>query len=111
MYQPGFQLTECPGPPVLLVKSVPLLWWKTLELQHEARMWGSRMAVEQEQELAGVSGCLHFMLTGCAAFNEITLTLTVPTELAAAVCLHVAAQVPSFRYCLDPRSISPSEQV
>lgn len=73
-------------------------------------MWDSRMAAEQDQELPGTSGYLHFMFTGCAAFNGTTLTLTVPTELPAAVCLCVAAQVPSFRHSLDPRSLPASEQ-
>lgn len=38
VYQPGFQLSECPGLPVLLVRAVPLLWCKALELQHDWRM-------------------------------------------------------------------------
>lgn len=73
-------------------------------------MWDSKMAAEQGQELTGTSGYLHFMFTGCAAFNGITLALTVPTELPAAVCLCVAAHVPSFRYSLDPRSLPASGQ-
>lgn len=84
---------------------------QTLELQHEGKMWDSRMSAEQEQELTGTSGCLHFVFTGCAAFTGITLALTVPTELPAAVCLCVAAQVPSFRYSLDLGSLPASEQV
>lgn len=74
-------------------------------------MWDSRTSAEQEQELTGTSGCLHFVFTGCAAFTGITLALTVPTELPAAVCLCVAAQVPSFRYSLDLGSLPASEQV
>lgn len=42
VYQPGFRVRDCPGPPVLLVKAVPLVWCKTLELQHEGRLWDSR---------------------------------------------------------------------
>lgn len=70
MYQPGFRVSECPGPLVLLVKAVPLVWCKTLELQHKGRMWDSRMAAEQEQELAGISGYLHSVFTALQPLME-----------------------------------------
>lgn len=64
VYQPGFRVRDCPGTPVLLVKVVPLVWCKTLELQHEGRLG------QQEQELSGISGCLHSVFTALQPLKE-----------------------------------------